>query len=612
MKNKLKLKFKENFSGYLSIKKKFEISDFSELNIITGINGSGKTHFLKAIERGDIEAEYNSEKILPQHIKFFDYNSFKLENEKVITSSNFIQEKNNFLNKLCDLVWSHGMATDKRITEIERFNSQEFWEIMKRKLKTTHKFFSVQKLAEMNNTSKLDEVFRQNYNVHSEYMLRIVKSKFSSLKNLRIDTSNLHEEYFISPEEDILKMKDDKINQIVLAKQPVSFLEQGFGEIFKKYTDILDGYIKNNKNMDKTHGQLIDDCKSEYGSFPWDFANEMFKKYSEESFVFKYKFEKPMEIAHEGIKANLINGNEENIDFENLSSGEKMLLALTLFLYKSKINRNFPKLLLLDEIDVTLHPSMCKKVIEILKEIFVENGIKIILTTHNPSLVAACDSVSDGIFVKTHDGIEREKISDAINILSDGLVTLNDLLVLERAAKNQIIVFSEGKNYNYFNKAAQFYDMNKKIYFAKITGHFGDTNLRTMFNVFKQINNSRKIFYIWDCDYIDKGTKEKTLSNDINDYNIPIILPLSEKNKTIMSGIENMIPKEFCNLSNISKNKKVKNEYKDDFFNALVNKKEVFSCFENVFTQILDETSKDTQEQKNKNKNNNPFDIIKV
>ena len=35
MKNKLKLKFKENFSGYLSIKKKFEISDFSELNIIT-------------------------------------------------------------------------------------------------------------------------------------------------------------------------------------------------------------------------------------------------------------------------------------------------------------------------------------------------------------------------------------------------------------------------------------------------------------------------------------------------------------------------------------------------------------------------------------------------
>ena len=226
--------------------------------------------------------------------------------------------------------------------------------------------------------------------------------------------------------------------------------------------------------------------------------------------------------------------------FENLSSGEKMLLALTLFLYQSKINRNFPKLLLLDEIDVTLHPSMCKKVIKVLKEIFVENGIKIILATHNPSLVSACDSVDDGIFVKTHDGIESKEISNAINILSDGLVTLNDLLVLERAAKNQIIVFSEGKNYNYFNKAAKFYDRNEKIYFAKITGHFGDTNLRTMFNVFKQINNSRKIFYIWDCDYRDRGTREKTLLNDINDYNIPMILPLSEKNKTIRSGIENI------------------------------------------------------------------------
>ena len=597
MENKLKLKFKENFSGHLSIKEEFKISDFSELNIITGINGSGKTHFLKAIEKGDIEAEYNSEKILTEHIKFFDYNSFKLENEKVITSSNFIQEKNNFLNKLCDLVWADGVEKNERIWESERFNDKDFWKMIGKTLKTKHKFFSVQKIIKINDVDKLDEFFLQNDNdSHDEHMLEMVKKKLSSLKKLRIGTSNLHEEYSISPKEDILKMEEDKINQIVLSKQPVSFLEQGFGEIFKKYSDILDGYIKNNKNMDKTHGQLIDDCESEHGSFPWDFANEMFKKYSEESFLFKYKFEKPIEIAHEGIKANLINRSEENIDFENLSSGEKMLLALTLFLYKSKINRNFPKLLLLDEIDVTLHPSMCKKVIEILKEFFIENGIKIILATHNPSLVAACDSVDDGIFVKTHDGIEREKISDAINILSDGLVTLNDLLVLERAAKNQIIVFSEGKNYNYFNKAAQFYDRNKKIYFAKITGHFGDTNLRTMFNVFKQINNSRKIFYIWDCDYRDRGIKEKTLSNDINGYNIPMILPLSEKNKTIRRGIENMIPENFCNLSNINKNKRVKNKYKDDFFNDLADKKEVFSCFKKVFDEILDETSDDTQE----------------
>ena len=597
MKNKLKLKFKENFSGYLSIKKKFEISDFSELNIITGINGSGKTHFLKAIERGDIEAEYNSEKILPQHIKFFDYNSFKLKNEEIIKKSDFNEKKTVFLDKLFNLLCSIVDFEESKTTlNCTTFANKVVWDRLREIFKTTHNFFSLQKLIEITENGKLNDFFLENPHIAAENILNYIKEVIVSKKYLMInkDQSFLIE-YSINSEENIFEMNESDIDKIVRTKMG-DFLEKGFGEIFKQYKDILSEHIDSSENLEKTISKLIQECEKKYGIFPWNFANEMFKKYSEESFVFKYKFEKPMEIAHEGIKANLINGNEENIDFENLSSGEKMLLALTLFLYKSKINRNFPKLLLLDEIDVTLHPSMCKKVIEILKEIFVENGIKIILTTHNPSLVAACDSVDDGIFVKTHDGIEREKISDAINILSDGLVTLNDLLVLERAAKNQIIVFSEGKNYNYFNKAAQFYDMNKKIYFAKITGHFGDTNLRTMFNVFKQINNSRKIFYIWDCDYIDKGTKEKTLSNDINDYNIPIILPLSEKNKTIMSGIENMIPKEFCNLSNISKNKKVKNEYKDDFFNALVNKKEVFSCFENVFTQILDETSEDTQE----------------
>ena len=609
MKNKLKLKFKENFSGYLSIKKKFEISDFSELNIITGINGSGKTHFLKAIERGDIEAEYNSEKILPQHIKFFDYNSFKLENEKVVDLNNFKTEKNSFLEKAHNLLLSMDPSKINLLFGISGFNNIDIWNILEEKLKTKHKFFSFQKLIEMKKNDKLNEFFLKNPDIANDDVIKFVKEMIDSEKYLTINKDNLYKEYNINLEKNIFEMNESDIDKIVRTKLG-DFLEKGFGEIFKQYKDILHEYLDSSENLEKTKGELTQECEKKYGIFPWNFANEMFEKYSEDVFKFKYKFEQPKYINEKGVEAKLMHTSNRSVAFENLSSGEKMLLALTLFLYQLKIRNDFPKLLLLDEIDVTLHPSMCKKVIKALKEIFVENGIKIILATHNPSLVAACDSVDDGIFVKTHDGIESKKISDAINILSDGLVTLDKLLILSDVAKDKIIVFSEGNNYDYFNEAAKLYDKEEKIYFAEIRRDFGDGNLRTLFKVFKEINNSRKIFYIWDCDYGNAEGRKHRLSQEENEHNTPIILDSNTRNGKIIKGIENMIPEDFCNELNIDNNNRVKN--KKLFFEGIKNKADAFTGFKNVFIQILDETSKDTQEQKNKNKNNNPFDIIKV
>ena len=316
MKNKLKLKFKENFSGYLSIKKKFEISDFSELNIITGINGSGKTHFLKAIERGDIEAEYNSEKILPQHIKFFDYNSFKLKNEEIIKKSDFNEKKTVFLDKLFNLLCNIVDFEESKTTpNCTTFANKVVWDRLREIFKTTHNFFSLQKLIEIEENGKLNKFFLKNPDIAAENILNYIERVIVSKKYLRINKDqSFLTEYSINSEENIFEMNESDIDKIVRAKLG-DFLEKGFGEIFKQYKDILCEYIDSSENWEKTMSGLTQECEKKYGIFPWNFANEMFKKYSEDVFKFKYKFEQPKYIDEKGIEAKLMNINRGGYGF---------------------------------------------------------------------------------------------------------------------------------------------------------------------------------------------------------------------------------------------------------------------------------------------------------
>lgn len=63
-------------------------------------------------------------------------------------------------------------------------------------------------------------------------------------------------------------------------------------------------------------------------------------------------------------------------------------MALVASIYKSSSDGAFPDILLLDELDASLHPSMIKNMIGVIEDIFLEQGIKVILVTHSPSTIA--------------------------------------------------------------------------------------------------------------------------------------------------------------------------------------------------------------------------------
>ena len=115
-----------------------------------------------------------------------------------------------------------------------------------------------------------------------------------------------------------------------------------------------------------------------YGDAPWKVINGILN-----SVHMLYEFEVPHEdnyspyLPYEPkfVKKDI----RTEVKISELSSGEKILIALAFALYNNDHVTQLPKILLLDETDASLHPSMSKQYLHILKNVFVKKlGIKVI------------------------------------------------------------------------------------------------------------------------------------------------------------------------------------------------------------------------------------------
>jgi ABC-type branched-subunit amino acid transport system ATPase component len=114
-----------------------------------------------------------------------------------------------------------------------------------------------------------------------------------------------------------------------------------------------------------------------------------------------------------------------------LSSGEKTLLAVAMSLYTgSRMGEaiELPQVLLLDEADSSLHPSMVKSLLQVVREVFVANyGVKVVLTTHSPTTVALAPE--EALYIMRRSTAPRLRLAtdrdEALNSLTVGLSTLS-------------------------------------------------------------------------------------------------------------------------------------------------------------------------------------------
>lgn len=154
---------------------------------------------------------------------------------------------------------------------------------------------------------------------------------------------------------------------------------------------------------------------------PWEFVNGILEK---SRLPFRIDRPKPAKI-NESYEPKLTKKDGSEMRFEDLSSGEKVLMAFAFCVYNAfGQDAIFPKILLLDEVDAPLHPEMVDVVLKVIKETLVEeNGIKVILSTHKPTTVALAPekSLYEIIDSKEINKISREK---AVSILTVGVPTM--------------------------------------------------------------------------------------------------------------------------------------------------------------------------------------------
>ncbi|MBY0376993.1 MAG: ATP-binding protein, partial [Gammaproteobacteria bacterium] len=99
--------------------------------------------------------------------------------------------------------------------------------------------------------------------------------------------------------------------------------------------------------------------------------------------------------------------SSDEIAFHSLSPGEQLELMTLTWLFNINFTHEKKAILLLDEPDAHLHPSLTHQVIREIKNRIVDvYGIQVIMTTHNPVTISMPE-VENHLFLMTDDNAER-------------------------------------------------------------------------------------------------------------------------------------------------------------------------------------------------------------
>lgn len=198
----------------------------------------------------------------------------------------------------------------------------------------------------------------------------------------------------------------DYINKVILT--------EGIAEVYLAY--------HSKKAQLRDDGDSEEDIKQKIGKAPWDILNDLLDESG-----FPYNTNKPYGYLGE-YHFELISkyDKELKIKISDLSSGEKILISLCLWMFSSSKTRRLPKLLLMDEPDAHLHPSAVKGFLDVIEKVLVKkHKVRVIMTTHSPSTVSFAPTYSLFEMTKGNPSvIPLHSKEHGINLLTDGLIII--------------------------------------------------------------------------------------------------------------------------------------------------------------------------------------------
>lgn len=404
----MRIKINQNYKSFIS-GKEVELPDFT---VLTGKNGSGKSHFLSSLAEKDIAVINDEKGIIPvESIKYIQFNGLNPEIKQSCDHS--------MLNNSIKQIYTH-------LNEIQRRYQNNLVAKDDIKKQFSDKWYTFRGIDK-----KIGECYRQAvFNIAEKIGKSIDKINENDIRQY-IDFSDLEDSDAFSGQ---------------------------FATIFKAYQIAYDQneynqYRKIQKNEDVT---FYDETKfiELYGPKPWEFVNSILKEAN-----LPYIVNNPENDNRDSVFRFALINPELNIQIQpsDLSTGERVLMSLAMAIYNSSKSIIKNRVLLIDEPDAPLHPEFSKFLIDTLKNHIVKKaGIKVIITTHSPTTVAIADE--DTIFEMSKEEKIPKKIkkSEALQLLCEDIPSLRVTIDKQR------IVFVES-NYDAENYHKLFDMVNKTL-----------------------------------------------------------------------------------------------------------------------------------------------------
>lgn len=442
-------------SAYKSIPRglSFELPNFC---ILTGKNGSGKSHLLEAIANRNIARTIINGKEI-SNIQYVGFNGLNPQVDEQCDSSQVLANTRNWWNQIDAIRQQYKQSIDRgevfqdlKTEFFPRFgHNPDLYSIIQNILIRSGK--ELEELTEndvVNNISFVEVTqnalfFSQCAMIFKAYHTRQVKNEFSEFRATKRGTSDIP---FLSD---------------------LDFLKK-------------------------------------YGPPPWDLINDILKRAN-----LPYEVTSPeigdFDLAY---RLRLVDRDKAvEISVNDLSSGEKVLMSLALAIYNTQEGGSKPDLLLLDEPDAPLHPQFSKLLVETLIETIVEkSGVNVIVTTHSPSTVAMApdncvfeidrDSKIPCIVSNTH----------AIGILTEGI----NYLRVSYEKRKQIFVESK-YDVLYFQRLYNLLSRKQAFIYSPVflEPHSGSSNCSDVFGIVQKLRDSGSdlVYGIVDWDSCNEQTE---------------------------------------------------------------------------------------------------------
>jgi AAA15 family ATPase/GTPase len=401
------LKLKEEYKSI----KNLPIKELPDFTVITGVNGSGKTQFLEAINNFNI----NTDQIDHNHDVEFLRLNFSSSNDRSEYFSNRIFDYyikpaiSTLTNQKLDI----GHIEDKQITIEQALN-----------LISQNEGYQGKSIFQISNEYLAQNpIFLSTFPV-DDYHLERLRVKIKEWANLNSYNKAI---YDISIKKNINRLDSNDFERIIRFDK--KFHVENISSIYYEYWD---RYIRN--LTQKTYHEHInpsfeylseEEFKKKWGENPWEIFNEILSKTE----YFNYITTTPEETLPSSFELKLIH-KEKDIQIEprDLSSGENVIWTMLMAMFKAKLDGSFPKLLLLDEVDAVLHPSATKTFLKFIQEDLVKKfGVKVIMATHSATTVALAPEGSVYVMeqVGKRKAIKKTSRDKALLQLTEGVHTLS-------------------------------------------------------------------------------------------------------------------------------------------------------------------------------------------